>query len=462
MIFRKRKLDKQRLLVELFESLDRRDRPEDVALKVEQLLGKDLASRERSLLESASIHAHQNSWFSWSSMSNDFRRPVGFDKQLKVASELFQGVPLPLAAGYEDPDEILAYLDAAGQQIGKRSGENDFKKDRLNREQRKLSGLDISNRRYNKLFRLVSRLERKRERLLRELKKREITLVSKSRLAHQISKKDFISDQNTAAFIAYYDAKCKRRSEFTITGQTKPYDSIADMLFKRCLDSKTSNWWAIAHIHPVSEVLQRLSDAERGQLIAKWFTVLDEIAGLLYEVWLQSEINTETMIVQRGNDSSTWNTMAGAWNKTREGWINLLYEMNMTEVIDKFCPGKVLRLVAGDLAAWHRSHGDGLDPDTAVWNELPFPWEVLQGRARCYREDVEAVCAKYSVDPVKRAWTAPRPKGQLEAFTPTPELVHGIAIANPGVAKILRRAGVFSGKGVDRDKLYDLVDERMK
>ena len=33
-----------------------------------------------------------------------------------------------------------------------------------------------------------------------------------------------------------------------------------------------------------------------------------------------------------------------------------------------------------------------------------------------------------------------------EAFTPTPELVHGVAVSSPTLAHALRRAGVFSGK----------------
>jgi hypothetical protein len=36
------------------------------------------------------------------------------------------------------------------------------------------------------------------------------------------------------------------------------------------------------------------------------------------------------------------------------------------------CPGKVLRLMAADVAWWHRQSGGGLHQDTAVWKELPL------------------------------------------------------------------------------------------
>jgi len=34
------------------------------------------------------------------------------------------------------------------------------------------------------------------------------------------------------------------------------------------------------------------------------------------------------------------------------------------------------------------------------------------------------------------------------AFSPTPELVHGVAVTSPALAAVLRKAGWFSGKAV--------------
>jgi hypothetical protein len=111
-------------------------------------------------------------------------------------------------------------------------------------------------------------------------------------------------------FIAYYVARCNLRSEFTTLGQQRPY-------------------------------------------------------------WERGGINRETMVVRRGNDSSAWNNTAGAWNKARGSWIALLQAMGMTEELDSMCFGKVLRLMAADVAAWHRLSGGELEPDTKVWSEVP-------------------------------------------------------------------------------------------
>jgi hypothetical protein len=202
----------------------------------------------------------------------------------------------------------------------------------------------------------------------------------------------------------------------------------------------------VAHVHPAGEVLAHLSDEQKGALLGRWFGLLSDIAGLLQETWDRSKINRATMIVRRGNDSSTWNNTAGAWNKARDHWFALVYALNMDDLLDSLCPGKVLRLMAADVVAWHHSAGNTLDPNTAVWNELPLPWEVLSGQAVCTRAMVEAACRRHGLDPEKSGWTAPRPRTRVAAFRPTPELVHGVTVANPFVATVLRRAGYFSGK----------------
>jgi hypothetical protein len=152
------------------------------------------------------------------------------------------------------------------------------------------------------------------------------------------------------------------------------------------------------------------------------------------------------MIVQRGNDSSTWNITAGAWNKAREAWIGVVYALGLDELLESQCPGKVLRLMAADVAVWHRVSGGELDPDTAVWAALPLPWEVLSGEAECSRSRVEEVCARFGVNPVKKGWISPRPGRQVQEFRPTPELVHGVTVASPELGRVLRSAGWFSGK----------------
>ena len=432
-------------LRELFRSLDERRRPEDVADLIVELRGDRLSRAERRLLTSKLRKAHRGiaSWFV-TSMSTDFARPVGAEKQLAVASELFDAD----ASDIDDarPDAIADFVARASSEIAKTPGASDFKDDRLNREARREAGLgDLSRRQYNKRFRLLARLEAKQRRLEREILRRHFTQISKSALASRITWEEFSEDEATAAFIAYYTARCNMRSEFTNTSQERPFDVVCDALLKRAASDGAANWWAIAHVYPDQDVLARLSDEHQGQLLATWLDELHRLAELMGQVWEANDFDLATMTVKRGDDSSTWNALAGAWNRARSHWIALLFALRMDDLLDRMCLGKALRLMAADVAAWHQSEGGNLEADTTVFSRLPFPWAVLAGESVCPKDLVERVCRDVGVDPVEKGWIAPRPKGAPTPLRPTPELVHGVVVHSPQLAGVLRKAGWFSG-----------------
>lgn len=452
----------------LYNTLRERKRPEDVAGMILEILGNHLSADERSILDRAAQGSLRKAFLGYTSMLQTFAAPVGAARQINKAGELFN-VAIPLKEESTDPVVIEAFIKKISPEIRKRFGASDFKADRLNREQRLAAGLDLSKRRYNKLFRMLARLEERLLTIIEEWKKFEILNIAKHGLAHHITWQDFAAGRDTACFVAYYTARCNLRSEFTVQGQQRPYDEIADMLFARCKGAPqqrdvmsilgfrrdeapekpvTANWWAIAHVYPEMEVVQKLSDEQKGELLGRWTTILQDIATRLGSVWLASEIARDTMIVRRGNDSSTWNAMAGAWNKARDNWMNLLYAMGLEEILDVVCFGKVLRLMAGDVAAWHRESGGGLDPNTLVWRDLALPWTVFEGSATCTRPMVREVCRHHGLDAEASGWIAPRVRG-VAAFRPTPELVHGVTVGNPFLAKVLRARGYFSGKNVN-------------
>ncbi|WP_051697438.1 hypothetical protein [Prevotella sp. 10(H)] len=145
---------------------------------------------------------------------------------------------------------------------------------------------------------------------------------------------------------------------------------------------------------------------------------------LLQEIWNTSDINLKNMVVKKGNDSTTWNDTAGAWNKSRDNWMNLIYAMGMDDLLDTLCFGKVLRLMAGDVVYWHISSGGKLDPNTDDWNNLPLPWNVFEGKAICNRKIISDICYKVELNPEKSGWIAPR-EHKVVPFRPTPELVPG-------------------------------------
>jgi len=429
----------------LYASLDRRVRPEDLIGPIQRLLAEHLMGEDLKLLFElqAIVRQPKTAGSSWSSMADEFRRPVGMDRQLGVAAVLFAAAPVTAT---QDPEHITSYLIEAEEEIGKVTGRSDFMADRLNRAARVEIGLTLNHRQYNKRFRLAQRLERKRLTLMRELEKRALTMISKSRLASELVRAEFMADVPSACFIAYYTARCHLRSEFTAQAQQRPYDVVSEFLFARCRASDTTDWWAIAHVYPSPEVLSHLSAEQCGVLLGRLYGVLERAAQLMSEVWAASNIDRDTMVVRRGNDSSTWNVLAGAWNQARDGWINALYALEADELLDVVCPGKVMRLMAADVAYWHRAVGGGLAPDTRVWAELPLPWDVLTGEAVCTRDTVVQACQVAKIDPYTSGWIAPRTQARVAPFSLTPELVHGVRVGSPGLALLLRRTGVFSGK----------------
>lgn len=441
----------EQVLRELHASLTLRKRPEDVARLIQDMYaarGTDLDAATEAALAKAAEHSLRNLWHGYTSMREEFTRPVGAQRQLARAASLFTNVlELPDGAG-DDPARIEAVIRRAGEEIGRSYGQNDFGMDRLDRTGRTAAGLgEISKRQYNKRFRLLRRMEAKLARLVHEQRRREVTVTGKGALAHALPYELFATDPDTAAFIAYITARGYMRSVFTNGRQRQVYDEVADALFQRLrnLPERTC-WYAVAHVHPTAEVLAHVSDQDLTRLLVRWNGFLRRVADLLEDAWNRHPLERDTMIVRRGDDSSTWNQAAQAWNTARAHWFALLTELGQDEVLDRICPGKVPRLMAADVAYWHRMSGGGLHPDTYVWAELPLPWEVLRGEKECPRQLVEAVCARHRVDPVAGAWTAPRPAAEAVAFRRTPELVHGVAVADPLMASALRSAGVFSGK----------------
>lgn len=429
----------------LHATLRRRETPETVAKLIKSVLPDEQARFALPFLADV-IRQSVKGFFGWSSMATTFREPDNASVQIAKARELVRLFLDGEVPEGDDPDALDAIIDEFDRLIGKTRGRSNFKDDRPNRAARTEHGLSISRRRYSKLFRLAARLERKAARLREEQAKFELVLVSKAALAPRLKVEDFGGDVPTAAFVAYYAARMKLRSEFTISGQQRPFDSLSAALLNLCEGNPGTSWWAIAHVFPRSDVLARLTDHERGQLLGIWFDILQVLSDRLDAVQSRSAINMDTMVVKRGNDSTTWNVLAGAWNRARDHWVALVEAMGMEALFDTIMPGKVMRLMAADVAAWHRSQGQGTHPDTLVWRSLPWPWLVLRGEAPCTREDIDNSCRAHGVDAEKSGWTKARPKVAIAAFKPTPELVHGVAVSNPYLADYLRGVGAFSGR----------------
>jgi hypothetical protein len=433
----------------LFDSIQKRPRPEDVAELLLELFPGAFGASERLLLDRAARESLKRSTYAYSSMAADFTQVVGADRLVATSARLFSIRDPPSAEDCLDAARVRAFLERVAVTIHASVADLDFRNGRLNRDQRKALGVAVRKRAYNRRFRTLRRLEARIEAIVRNQEKYFASRVAKSAGATFLTREELARDLPTACFVAYLSARMNLRSVFTNQSQTRAFDEIASALLARA-ERGNPNWYAIALVHPERNVLARLSDEARGRLLGVWTEALRRLAELLATLYEENRFDLATMIVRRGNDSSSWNAAAGAWNRARASWISLVYSLGMESVLEGYCPGKVMRLMAADVARWHAAskggEGSSLDANTFVWRELPLPWEVFRGRAECRLSTVSDACMRHGVK--LEGWVEPPPAKRAVEFSPTPELVHGVAVSSPFLAERLRALGWFSGKPV--------------
>ena len=154
----------------LHKTLNQRNRPEDVAQMVFEVLEHDLSSKEKDILKKATKSSLKNTFFGYTSMMQEFATAIGAEKQIKKTIEIFK-LRNKILVDYNNVNDIKKFIDEVSPLINKVVGANNFLSDRLNKEQRKEKGLDLSKRSYNKKWRLLKRLENKLLKYTREIKK---------------------------------------------------------------------------------------------------------------------------------------------------------------------------------------------------------------------------------------------------------------------------------------------------
>src|SRR6218665_3339852 len=238
-------MTEETIIAKLQASFGARETPETVAEWINTGMTDD-ASRKVRIAAGYVRRASLKRYFGWTAMSATFREVVAMDRQIDKARELaalFLSRTLPES---DDPEELEAIVASFNAMIGKSHGRSSFRDDRLDRKGRAaLGGTGISRRRYTKLFRLAGRLERRLASLRRDQTRRRLILVGKAALAPEVTLEDLGDHLPTAAFVAYYSARMKLRSEFTVDGQQKPFDNLASALLDRCLADPETRWPAI-------------------------------------------------------------------------------------------------------------------------------------------------------------------------------------------------------------------------
>jgi hypothetical protein len=521
------------LMDALYQTLAQRKRPEDVIKLVVEHPEDCIPFSETCKQDFARV-ASQRTYYWQSSMNDAFSTSTNLQKQIDRAKDLWPKdlafISVVHADNADSVNDLIVYLKKTMGLVA--IEKPNFKKDRLNRAGRKLARnldqdadlwLDIpkGRRAYNKRFRFLARMEKKFAKWLSVREMRDLARIAKSRLAFTITPEEFERCGVVGGtFIAYVTARLNMRTKFTNTKQDRAYDEIAEAIYlslgsapndpRLWEDYDSRDGWehlhnVIARILPMPFILEHVSPENKGKLLGTWFRQMERASNVLHTTSKANSLNLDEMIVSRGNDSSTWNEAAGAFNKARDGWISTIYALGADSVLDGLAPGKVMRLMAADVASWHRSTNGGLDPDTQIWTMLPRPWEVLTGKAACTRKMIEDACAKASNIQIERlenqltevrkreaeeaeriknqrgtnrygygyrnnynystyererleetlnkhkamrdggrGWIKPRKKS-IEQWKPTPELVHGVTVSSPILARLFKDAGFFGG-----------------
>ncbi len=425
-------------IIKLHASLTSREQPEWVASTILRAV-PDLTPAERKVIGKAARWAERNPWYG-SMMPNGWEQPPSPAPTAAYVQRAFTGISDTAPSDPEDLEAVGAWRDQLVDIIGWTPGVAGA----LNRADLHQRDLSISMRRWRRAWHALDVLDGKLRTVRRMQLRARFARSARSGLAATITLQEVQDDPGAAAFCAYIAAKRNLRRGFDVRGRPNSYDEVADVLFKRLGDS--TDWWMVARVHPTAETVERLDQTQRGQLISAYWDDMRAAAELCAQINQDHPINRSSMIVDRGDDSDTWNLAAGAFNTARLRWLTVLEVTGQQALCQVLLPPKLMRLMAADLIYWHSLVGNNsTHPDVRVAADLPAAWDVMAGRAECTISDIVAACERHGVDPAA-GWTGPIKPGQLGQFEPTPELVHGIAVGDPILASMLRRAHAFSGK----------------
>lgn len=452
----------------LLAGLTNRRSPQSVAKDLEALgVGERLANA--GMLTSLARHS--------SGMPEEFHKHPGLERAYTNAFNSMKAISDTLglperSASWSDPESLWVWVSDSEKLLGLDTAS--FSEPELNKKRRsnyyhssrpagvrgakkghldKRTALDARSRRqtlpgvsvraYRRAVNDVLHLEQRTGVFLKARLKENATMYAKSRLAYLISEDEFMAAPiTTVSFVAYYVARLNQRSIFTSGPQDRPMDALADELLMLALNDPDVSPSVIAKVLTRQSVLDLLNEEERGELLALTFKQMQDAAFLLESIFYPKRTN---MVVRRGDDSSTWNAASRCYNQARTGWLNLLKALGRESTLLVLCPGKVPALIASDVSFWHASEGGNAHADEAIFFTLPKPWDVLNARAVCGSDVVIAACKANNVDAETSGWTSGYKQSSLEETKASPELVNGVEVSNPELAKLLKSLGAFGG-----------------
>lgn len=162
--------------------------------------------------------------------------------------------------------------------------------------------------------------------------------------------------------------------------------------------------------------------------------------------WNRSGFEATSMVVRRGDDSSTWNQAAQAWGTARAHWFALMTELGQEE-------SWTASARARSRGRWRPTWPPGTAGAAAGCTPTRTCGRICRGPGRSCGARRNARARWWRLPAPGTVWIRSRAAGPRPArrrrpvrFQRTPELVHGVAVADPLMASAMRSAGVFSGR----------------
>lgn len=108
----------------LFVTLNQRRRPEDVAQLILETLNNALYPEERRILERAAAGSIKRSVMKFTSMLEDFARPVTPERQVRKAAELFRTAYALTTEECANAEKVEKFIRHLGPEIRKAFGQS--------------------------------------------------------------------------------------------------------------------------------------------------------------------------------------------------------------------------------------------------------------------------------------------------------------------------------------------------
>ena len=264
----------------LYQTLKQLKRPEDVAEMILELLNNELSPKEKGFLQKIKEPSLKRIIEKYASLHQKFGEDKGIKEEIQRAINIFE-LEIEETADEDEGRVIDNFIKNVSNHIYKEFGQNNFKENRLNKEEREILDLAISKRKYNKKWRLLQRLEKKLRRYQKKFGEVEFKEVMEKGIFHSLSFEEFSTDLNIACFIAYYNARINLKNIFS-EHQIKAFDNTSNMLLTRCMPRREEiiilftakehrspidkNSWEIWGIYKRGEIFKKIADKEEKQL----------------------------------------------------------------------------------------------------------------------------------------------------------------------------------------------------